>query len=349
MLSRAAALRATASAAALALAGSLACTQSTAPRNASGTGGGGAPFAVDPRFPGCLHPAVSKSCADGWCRIPAGCFVMGSPESEPGRGPYTEQQATVTLTRAFEIGATEVTLGAWRAAGFADPVYPPEDPYKTCGNPTCPVLTTSWFDALAYANALSERAGLEPCYVLRGCRGVPGGRPATPAARAGDTLACDSAEITAATVYACRGYRLPTGAEWEYAARAGTTGAFYSGGVSADRKPDVCYPEANLLSIGWFCANAPEQRPHPAGLKRPNAWGLFDVIGNAMEWASENHDGRSLANPSTDPYGALSATGDSNVRGGGFTAWPDILRVANIGEGGHQDRGTGFRLARTLP
>jgi formylglycine-generating enzyme len=307
------------------------------------------PFVVNPSFPSCVHPGVTKSCADGWCRIPAGCFVMGSPESEPARGAYTEQQAAVTLTHAFEIGATEVTMQQWRSVSFADPIFPASDPYKTCDDASCPVLTTSWFDTLAFANALSERAGLPPCYVLEQCRGVPGGSSDTPGGPQGTILSCDRVATTAAKVYDCPGYRLPTGAEWEYAARAGTTAAYYAGGQSADRLAGGCYPEPNLLPIAWFCSNATDQRVRPVALKLPNAWGLYDVLGNAMEWMSESHDGRSVANPSTDPYGALSATTSSNMRGAAATSWPDILRVAQISDGPHHGRGAGFRLARTLP
>jgi formylglycine-generating enzyme required for sulfatase activity len=255
----------------------------------------------------------------------------------------------VTITRPFQIGMTEVTLAAWRAVGFSDPVFPPGDPFRTCEQPGCPVLTTSWFDALAYANALSERSGLEPCYALRRCRGEPGGTSRTPGGPPGSALDCEEVALRAPTVYDCRGYRLPTGAEWEYAARAGTATAYYSGGQSPNRIPGTCYPEHALLPVAWFCANSPRRRPHPVGLLRSNAWGLHDVLGNAMEWTSENHDGRSLPGPSVDPYGALSTTADSNVRGEGFTSWPDILRIAAVSEGGHHDRGTGFRLARSLP
>jgi formylglycine-generating enzyme required for sulfatase activity len=347
----------------LALAGACACSKpASRPKDAgvgagggvAGAGAGGSagsaqPFVVDPRFPSCVHPGVTKTCTSGWCRIPAGCFVMGSPETEPARGANTEQQAAVTLTHAFEISATEVTMQQWRAVGFADPIFPANDPYKTCEDPSCPVLTTSWFDALAYANALSERAGLPPCYVLAQCRGVPGGSPDTPGGAQGTVLSCDSVSTTTPTVYDCSGYRLPNGAEWEFAARAGTTTAYYTGAQSADRVAGGCYAETNLLPIAWFCSNATDQRVHPVGLKAPNAWGLYDVLGNALEWMSETHDGLSVPNPSTDPYGALSTTMSSNIRGEGATSWPDILRVAQIADGGHHDRGSGFRLLRTLP
>lgn len=69
----------------------------------------------------CKHPAVTPSCANGWCRIPRGCFIMGSPPCEYGRGLYSEDQIQVTLTRDFEMMQTEMTQAAWIALGYPNP------------------------------------------------------------------------------------------------------------------------------------------------------------------------------------------------------------------------------------
>jgi hypothetical protein len=58
----------------------------------------------------CIHPPVIADCADGWCRIPAGCFIMGSPETEYGRGMYDELPTAVELTHSFEIGGVRSSL-----------------------------------------------------------------------------------------------------------------------------------------------------------------------------------------------------------------------------------------------
>ncbi len=75
----------------------------------------------------------------GWCRIPSGCFVMGSPPSEPGRGVYNEERTAVTLTRAFEIGEHEITQEQWTSLGLANPSGKNDD-----GSGDCSSLSVRW-------------------------------------------------------------------------------------------------------------------------------------------------------------------------------------------------------------
>jgi formylglycine-generating enzyme required for sulfatase activity len=198
---------------------------------------------------------------------------MGSPTGEEGR-EADENQHRVTITRAYCMKATEVTQGEWQAVMGSNP-----SAFKNCGA-NCPVEQVSWDDAVGYANALSRREGLPECY-------------------AGSTF----------TGLGCRGYRLPTEAEWEYAARAGTTGATYG----------------KLNSVAWSYDNAGETT-HPVRQKQPNAWGLYDMLGNVWEWTGDWND----AYPATvtDPTGP--ATGSGRVfRGGSYNSYARNARVAN--------------------
>ena len=100
-------------------------------------------------------------------------------------------------------------------------------------------------------------------------------------------------------------YRLPTEAEWEYACRAGTTTAYYAGNN-----------EAALGEAGWYGANS-EEKTHPVGQKKPNAWGLYDMHGNVSQWCQDRHGDYPAGNAS-DPKGP--ADGSSRILRGGCWA-----------------------------
>jgi formylglycine-generating enzyme required for sulfatase activity len=130
-------------------------------------------------------------------------------------------------------------------------------------------------------------------------------------------------------------YRLPTEAEWEYAARAGSTTAYSFGN-------DVTL----LGESAWYAANA-EDRTHPVGQKRPNAWELYDMHGNVWEWVQDWY-GRYPAKAVTDPRGP--ATGSRRVfRGGGWVYFADGCRSASRGRSlpNNHVGDVGFRLLRT--
>jgi formylglycine-generating enzyme required for sulfatase activity len=167
----------------------------------------------------------------------------------------------------------------------------------------------------------------------------------------GKGFRCQSFELTAATVYACEGYRLPTDAEWEYAARAGTRTAFYSGGITLHPiAHGTCYPDVNLDRIAWFCHNA-GPTTHRVGLKMPNGWGLHDTSGNVAEWVHDRHTGVAIAGAITDPGGDVRSYTLRIKRGSSFNAWATLCRSAARGASfwGARGPGLGFRLARTLP
>lgn len=265
---------------------------------------------------------------------------MGSPEAEWGHPPYAETQLGVTLTRSFLIQQTEVTIEQWTGLGLANPT---DDP-SNCLESDCPVASVTWFEALAYANLLSEshEPPFEPCYLLNGCEG-----------EVGKDLVCTGASVTAETVYDCEGFRLPTDAEWEYAARSGTKTAYYSGENVAygdqTRCGLYCNPDANLEKIGWYCYNSGGQS-HPAKQLMPNGWGLYDTAGNVFEWVYDEYDGVG-ARTAVDPVEPGDPSDrQRSRRGGRFGIWAQACRSAS----GLSDNwnlrglGTGFRLIRTL-
>jgi formylglycine-generating enzyme required for sulfatase activity len=264
-------------------------------------------------------------CIGAFVEIPSGTFVMGSPGGELGR-LSNEVQHQVTLTRDFLLQATEVTQGQWQAVMGNNPSY-----YTSCG-PNCPLELVNWWDAVAYANALSAAEGLAPCYALSGCYGVAGEK----------TLNCTGVTVNApgGSPYACEGYRLPTESEWEYAARAGTTWATYAGNLTATNCSDT-----TLLPIAWFCGNE-GGRPRAVGFKTPNAWGLYDMLGNVLEWTGDWYGPYpgNVADPSGPAFGS-SRVGRSG-------AWNTVAWAARAGYrywAGPVSRysNQGFRLARS--
>lgn len=299
----------------------------------------------------CEHPRVEANCETNWCRIPAGCFIMGSPETELGRGMYTELPKAVTLTHSFEIGQHEVTREQWSRFVTTIPEKPAQviDSLMTCVEPHCPIRYALWFEALHFANLLSKDHSppLTPCYNLANCQGDPG-----------TGMFCTDVSITVASIYDCEGYRLPTEAEWEYAARAGTRSAYYSGDVtwSGDSVTDTTQwdeSEPNLEPIAWYNKNS-ALTTHPVGQKRPNRWLLFDMLGNVAEWTSDrttHHDYQGpVIDPATEMVLDAEAPDSRVIRGsdaGGLRPW---LRAAARNYAGPESvsAGTGFRLVRTL-
>jgi formylglycine-generating enzyme required for sulfatase activity len=144
------------------------------------------------------------------------------------------------------------------------------------------------------------------------------------------------------------GGRLPTEAEWEYAARAGSATARYG----------------NLDAIAWYGDNSGRQRidsaeifradqenyakrlfdngngPHPVGQKQPNAWNLYDMLGNVWQWTADWYTDKYSGNSETDPHGPTSGT-LRTLRGGSWYGDPRNFRVSNRGRDGPENRTNG--------
>lgn len=301
---------------------------------------------------------LSNSLGMEFVLVPAGEFLMGSDESpEALARDYPQYDARrftqladeapvhrVRITRAFFLGRHEVTVGQFRRFLEASGYRPESEADGTGGYGYNP----------AYDPATSERGdafeGRKPQYSWR--------HPGFPQ---DDThpvvnVTWNDAAALAKWLSETEGnkYRLPTEAEWEYAARAGTRSRYYSGNDPQsllavanvfDRDAMKNWPQWKAFALAGsdgFAFTA------PVGSFAPNAFGLHDMLGNVWEWTADWHDDHYYArSPVDDPQGPASGTVRVR-RGGSWHTWPFYARASYRNWNTPQTRYTlvGIRLVR---
>jgi formylglycine-generating enzyme required for sulfatase activity len=229
--------------------------------------------------------------------LEGGRFWMGSRDDD--QRAYDDEHPRRRIEVApFSLSETQVTQRLYREIAGRDPGAPRGD--------ALPVNRVSWLDAITFCNALSAAESLPPAYRIEG--------------------------YAVTWIEGAGGYRLPTEAEWEYAARAGTTTTYACGD-----------DDSRLGSFAWFGDHV--RNVMPVGRKKPNAWGLHDMHGNVWEWCWDVYGPYGDRELPVRPRGRGS---ERVVRGGSFgkSAWYLRSAVRSRSVPAARSRHIGFRCAR---
>lgn len=217
--------------------------------------------------------------------IPGGTFTMGSVTGSADEQP----QHSVTVD-SFWMDSTEVTNEKFKTMmGYlwVDP-----------GNAVLPVVGVTWYEAIIYCTEISIKANLDPVYIY-----PQKVKDANNRWTIAGTLTID---------YTKKGFRIPTEAEWEYACRAGSDQPFYWNTLSGNQ-----YLDDTASLYAWYLFNS-QGVPHQVGTKKPNVWGLYEMVGNAMEWCNDWYDATYYQTSlSANPAGPQTGT-KKVLRGGSW-------------------------------
>ncbi len=247
--------------------------------------------------------------------VQGGAFLMGNDYASGvgGQGSDEGPQHKVTIS-SFKMSKTEVTFELFDQFCDATGHQRPSDGKNGRGKK--PVTNVSWESAIKFCNWMSDNELIDKYYIIQS----------------------DSSAFKVTINENSKGYRLPTEAEWEYAARGGEKRAKWAFSGSNDYK-----------EVAWMKTNS-SLTPHEVGLKKPNDLGIYDMSGNVWEWCWDFYDKSYYKNsPEQDPKGSDKGT-DRVYRGGCWTSSQDDLRLTvrqhntqNIPSGG-----VGIRLVQSL-